>query len=310
MDRLTLMKHFVQVVDSGSFSAAAENLGTTQSQVSKMLRMLEEDMRVTLFTRTTRKITLTEEGERLLPHCRDLMERYAAAHEAVRGRQTEPRGHIRLLTSNGLGRDLFMPYLSGFLTRYPHITLEHIVTDRKIDLAEQNIDMAIRMGELKDSSYKSKRIGLARRVTVASPAYLKKNGTPKTPEDLKRYNCILFTRLAEYTGRSIAWEYADPQSGKVASILVKGNYAADNSAIVVQAALDGIGIYQGPNWMFSEHIKAKRLCEILPEYQISPWPIYVLYPSQGFLPSRICVLTDYLAHEFSLNPWVADVGRK
>jgi len=305
MDRINLLEVFAQVVDSGSFSAAAEALGSTQSNVSKIIRALEQEMNVTLFTRTTRKITLTEEAERLLPHARDLVERYAAAAEAVGGEHNEPRGHIRILTSDGLGRILFLPYLARFLSRYPRISVEHIVTDRKIDLVENNIDLALRMGDLKDSNYRARRIGLTRRVTVASPAYLKAHGTPESPADLGRHNCILFTRLAEYTGTTNAWEYRDPSTGEVTPVVVSGSYASDNSSTVLQAALDGIGIYQGPNWLFGVHVAEGRLVEILGSFQMDPFPTYLIRPSSEYVPARIKAVMDYLAHEYSLNPWVA-----
>ena len=305
MDRLTLMQAFVQVAESGSFSAAADSLRTTQSSVSKLIRALEGQLNTSLFTRTTRKITLTEEAQRLLPHAKALLERYAAAIEATNGSGAEPRGHIRFLTSDGLGRMLFLPYLPRFLARFPHITVEHIVTDRKIDLVENNIDLALRMGDLKDSSYKAKRIGLTRRVTVASPDYLKAHGTPKKPEDLLHHNGILFTRLAEYTGKGDAWNYRDPTSGKNTSITVSGNYASDNSSTVKLAVLSGIGVYQGPNWLFGEDVAGGNLKEILSDYEMEPFPIYLIHPAADYLPQRLRVLMDYLAHEFSLNPWVA-----
>lgn len=305
MDRLTLMQTFVQVAESGTFSAAAEMLGSTQSNISKLIRGLEEQMSVTLFIRTTRKITLTEEAQRLLPHAKALVERYTEAMEAAMGVRADPRGHIRFLTSDGLGRMLFLPYLSGFLARFPHITIEHIVTDRKIDLVENNIDLAMRMGDLKDSSYKAKRIGLTRRVTVSAPNYLEAHGTPTKPEELSHHNCIIFTRLAEYTGTGNAWEYRDPSTGDTVSIAVRGNYASDNSSTVRQMTLAGIGIYQGPNWLFGEDVAQGNLQEILADYQMMPFPIYLLYPGADYVPFRLKVLMDYLSHEFSLNPWVA-----
>lgn len=305
MDRITLMQTFVQVAESGNFSAAAEALHSTQSNVSKMIRTLEGQLNVSLFTRTTRKITLTEEAQRLLPHARALIERYGEAVEATAGDRAEPKGNIRFLTSDGLGRMLFLPQLAGFLARYPHVTVEHIVTDRKIDLVENNIDLALRMGDLKDSSYKARRIGLTRRVTVASPNYLNTHGTPKTPDDLARHDCVLFTRLTEYTGAGNAWSYRDPKTGANIAITVSGKYASDNSSTVRQAALDGIGIYQGPNWLFGEDVKQGLLREILGNYEMEPFPIYLIHPAADYLPRRLRVLMDYLAHEFSLNPWVS-----
>lgn len=305
MDRLALMQHFVQVVEGGSFSKAAEQAGCTQSQVSKMIRALEGQLGVSLFVRTTRSLTLTEEAQRLLPHAKALISRYQEATEAARGERAEPRGHIRFLTSDGMGRMLFMPYLPRFLARYPHISIEHIMTDRKIDLVENHIDLAMRMGELKDSSYKAKRIGLTRRITVASPDYLKTHGTPKTPEDLRLHNCILFTRFAEYSGASSAWEYRHPKTGKSSSVQVSGTYAADNSSLVREAAIRGLGIYQGPNWLFKKDLDEGSLKEILKDYEMSAFPVYLLHPVTDYVPLRIKVLIEYLTHELALNPSIA-----
>ena len=299
------MKVFVQVAESGSFSGAAEALGRTQSQVSKLVRALEDQLNATLFMRTTRKITLTKEAHRLLPHARSLMDRYRETVESVHGERAEPSGHIRFLTSDGLGRSLFLPYLPNFLARYPHISIEHIVTDRKIDLVENNIDLALRMGDLKDSSYKARRIGLARRVTVATPGYLEAQGTPEQPQDLMHHNCIRFTRIAEYVDTGDAWMFRHRQSGKRLPIAVNGSYASDNSSTVKQAALLGVGIYQGPDWLFREELAAGTMVEILSDYEIDPYPIYLIYPPVDYLPLRLKTMMDYLANEFSLNPWVA-----
>jgi len=242
----------------------------------------------------------------LLPHARLLMDRYREAVESVHDERVEPRGHIRFLTSDGLGRTLFLPYLPNFLTRYPRISIEHIVTDRKIDLVENNIDLALRMGELKDSSYKARRIGLARRVTVAAPGYLEAHGVPKQPQDLMHHNCIRFTRISEYTGTSDSWLFRHRKTGKILSIAVNGSYASDNSSTVKQAALLGVGIYQGPNWLFGEEVAAGTMVEILSDYEIDPYPIYLIYPPADYLPLRLKTMMDYLANEFSRNPWVGD----
>ena len=305
MDRLTLMETFVQVAECGSFSGAAEALRSTQPSVSKLIRMLEAELKVTLFNRTTRRITLTHEAERLLPHARALIERYAEAAEAACGERAEPRGHLRVLTSDGLGRALFLPYLGRFLERHPRVTVEHLVTDRKIDLVENHIDLALRMGELKDSSYAARRIGLTRRATVASPAYLRERGPPQSPADLAQHNCIVFTRLHEYTGATGAWEYCDPETGAVIPVAVSGNYASDNSSMVRQAALDGIGIYQGPNWLFGEDVAEGRLVEVLGRYRMEPFPIYLIRPAADYVPVRVRAMMEFLAHEYSINPWVA-----
>ena len=140
---------------------------------------------------------------------------------------------------------------------------------------------------------------------MAAPKYLEKYGTPTKPEDLSLHNCIIFTRLADYTGTGNAWEYCDPPTGNSITIAVSGNYSSDNSSTVRQMTLAGIGIYHGPNWLFGDDVAQGNLREILVGYQMLPFPIYLLHPSAGYVPLRLKVLMDYLAHEFRLNPWVA-----
>src|SRR5437879_453199 len=158
IDRLERLRLFVFVTETGNFSAAAKALNLAQSQVSKAIRALEEEFRVTLFNRTTRKISLTDEGARLLAHCKEIIERYNVAEEDVRGKRTEPHGTLRILTSDGTGRAVFMPYVAGFLKRYPLLKIDHVMTDRFIDLHQNAIDAALGISDLNDSRYKARRL--------------------------------------------------------------------------------------------------------------------------------------------------------
>ncbi len=308
MDQLERLKLFVLVTEAGNFSVAAKSLNLAQSQVSKAVKALEEEFRVTLFNRTTRKISLTDEGARLLAHAKGIVERYTVAEEDVRGEQAEPRGTLRILTSDGTGRAVFMPYVAAFLKRYPLLKIDHVMTDRFIDLAENNIDVALWISELKDSAYKARRIGLARRVTVATPAYLKRKGRPRTPLDLAAHECICFSRLGEYTHHGICnhWVYRD-KDGIDVRVTVSGRFATDNSSLVRDAVLQHLGIYHGPNYVFREDLEIGRVVMILEDYELQPWPIYVIYPSMAFLPTRLRVMIDFLADGFSRDPWVKDV---
>jgi DNA-binding transcriptional LysR family regulator len=306
MDRLTLIKTFVLVAEKGSFSGVGAFLNLTQSQVSKMIRRLEDDLRVTLFTRTTRQIALTDEGQRFLSHARAILERFEQAQEDIVGNRAEPKGKLRMLTSDGTGRTVFLQVLEKFLARYPSIQVEHIVSDKFLSLAENQIDVALWIGELRDASYKARRVGLARRVSVAAPSYLAQHGEPKTPEDLLQHDCIGFLPLSSYTGlgQKMIWLYKDTSEQRH-EIEISGRYAADNSSMVREATLRGLGIYQGPNYLFAEDVKAGRLTEILKDYSIDPFPIHLIYTAQDFLPLRLRVFMDFCAHEFSLNPVVA-----
>jgi DNA-binding transcriptional LysR family regulator len=190
------------------FSAAAKALNLAQSHVSKAIKALEEEFRVTLFKRTTRSMTLSDEGARLLTHARAIIKRYGLANEDVRGEQSLPQGTLRILTSDGTGRPTFMPYVASFLQQYPLLNIDHLMSDRFLDLAENGIDAAVRIGDLVESAYKARRVGMARRITVVSPAYVERKGRPHTPLDLIAHDCVIFTRLDEYThlGVKDLWE--------------------------------------------------------------------------------------------------------
>lgn len=307
MDRLTLLKIFVSVADTGSFSGTAELTNQTQSQVSKMIRRLEEELKVTLFTRTTRQISLTEEGEQFLIHARAIVDRLDMALEELHGYKAELRGQLRILTSDGTGRTIFMDVLTRFLEKYPFIKVDHIVSDRLLNLTENQIDVALWLGELKDTSFKARKIGIARRITVASPEYLKRHGIPEKPEDLSHHDCIIFNRLPEYMGlgRKVVWAF-ETENQEQKNITVFGRYSTDNSSLVREAALKGLGVYHGPSYLFAQDLKEGRLVEVLRSYSFnSSFDMRLLYAAHGFVPLRLRVFIDFFAHEFSLNPVVA-----
>lgn len=307
MDRLSLLKTFTLVAEKGSFSATATLLNQTQSQVSKMIQRLEDELGATLFTRTTRKIALTEEGSRFLLHAGAILERFDFAQEELRGDKAEPKGKIRVLTSDGTGRTIFLQVLRRFLERYPFVKVEHLVSDHFLDLAEHQIDVALWIGELRDGSHKTRRIGLARRVTVAAPSYLKDRGTPETPEDLLHHDCIGFLPLSSFTGlgQKVIWRYQDRQKQNY-EIEISGRYASDNSSLVREAAVAGLGIYQGPNYLFAEEIVSGKLKEILIDYCVDSFPMHLIYPARDYVPLRLRTFMDFFIAEFSVNPIVSE----
>lgn len=309
MDRFTLLSTFICVTEAGSFSSAARLLGQTQSQVSKMIRRLEEEFKVTLFHRTTRKITLTEEGQNLLIHAKAIIERFNIAEEDLQGHQSEPKGKIRLLTSNGVGRSVVIEIIAKFLHHYPHIQIDHVVSDQFINLVENQIDVAIWVGILKDSTLRARKIGLIRPITAATPAYLEKHGTPKEPEDLMNHNCINFTKLGQFTGlgHRNTWQYQD-KDGNLKNIDVRGNYQVDQSSFTAKAAMLDIGIYKGPSYLFFDMLKTGELIEILSEYEFETFPIYLLYHAGDFIPSRIKVFMDFMSHEFRLRTYLSEIS--
>jgi DNA-binding transcriptional LysR family regulator len=302
MDRLDCIHSFVRVVETGSFSAVARELNTTQPTISKQIAALEDYLDVQLLTRSTRKLQLTPEGDRFFEHCQVVLDAAAAAEASV-GQRQQPVGTLRVSCPVAFGQHQLMPYMNNFLERYPDIKLDLTLSDRFIDLVEDGIDLAIRIGQVNDPALITHRIGLTRRVTVAATTYFRKYPKPQTPEDLVNHNCIVYTRLA--TGNE--WHFQQP-AGKTIQITVKGNLQADNSTAIREAVLSGIGISVCPVWLFGDLLQSDSLSIVLKDYQPVPLPIHAVYRRGRFIPTKVRCFIGYLTTEFKLNPWVSDYG--
>jgi len=302
MDRLDCIQSFVRVVETGSFSAVARDLNTTQPTISKQIAALEDYLDVQLLTRSTRKLQLTQEGEQFFEHCQRLLDVVAEAEASV-GQRQNPVGILRVNCSVAFAQHQVIPYLKGFLDRYPDLRLDLMMSDRFVDLVEEGTDLAIRIGQVSDPALIVHRIGVTRRVTVASAEYFHDRPTPKTPEDLSEHNCIVYTRLT--TGNE--WHFQLPTGG-TAQITVKGNLQVDSSTAIREAVLSGLGIAVCPVWLLGDLIQSDRLTVILQDYQPTPLPIHMVYRRGRFIPAKVRCFIDYFANEFKLNPWVSDYG--
>jgi DNA-binding transcriptional LysR family regulator len=304
MDRLDCMRSFMRVVETGSFSAVARELNTTQPTISKQIAALEEYLDVQLLTRSTRKLQLTEAGERFFEHCQGVLDAAAAAEASV-GQRQQLVGTLRVNCPVAFGQHQIMPYVKGFLERHPDIKLDLTFSDRFVDLVEDGMDLAIRIGQVNDPMLIAQRIGLTRRVTVAATSYFRDRPEPQIPEDLANHNCVVYTRLA--TGNE--WHFQNPNGG-IIQITVKGNLQVDNSTAIREAVLSGLGIAVCPVWLFGELLTSDRLQVILQMYQPIPLPIHAVYRRGRFVSAKVRCLVDHLATEFKLNPWLSDYGAK
>jgi DNA-binding transcriptional LysR family regulator len=304
MDRLDCMQSFVGVVETGSFSAVARERDTTQPTISKHIAALEDYLDVQLLTRSTRKLQLTQAGERFFQHCQDVLDAAAAAEASV-GQRQKPVGILRVSCPVAFGQHQVMPCLPGFLERYPDIRLDLTLSDRFVDLVEEGTDLALRIGQVNDLGLIIHRIGITRRVTVAATAYFRDRPEPQTPEALVEHNCIVYTRLA--TGNE--WHFQRPTGG-TAQVTVNGNLQIDNSTAIREAVLAGVGIAVCPVWLFGELLTSDALSVILKEYEPVPLPIHAVYRRGRFVSAKVRCFIDYLTHEFKLNPWVSDYGVK
>jgi DNA-binding transcriptional LysR family regulator len=300
MDRLDCIKSFVRVVETGSFSAVARELDTTQPVISKQIAALEEYLDVQLLTRSTRKLQLTQEGERFLEHCQLLLDTASEAIASV-GKRQNLVGKLRVNCSVAFGQYQIIPYLKGFLSRYPDLQLDLSMSDRFVDFLEEGIDLAIRIGEVRDPNLIVHRIGVTRRVTVGSVDYFRDREVPKTPADLVNHNCIVYSNLA--TGNN--WHFQLPTGGTT-QVPVKGNLQVDSSNGIREAILSGIGIAVCPVWVLGNLIHSEDLQIILKDYQPISFPIYAVYRRGRFIPAKVRCFIEYFTNEFKLNPWVSD----
>jgi DNA-binding transcriptional LysR family regulator len=302
MDLLIPMKAFVRVVEAGSFTAVAAERNTTQPTISRQIAALEDHLGARLLTRTTRALTLTDDGRAFYEHALRALEAVGEAENAVGRRQAKPSGTLRLAVPVVLGRRHIVPRLARFLGRYPDVSIDLTMSDGFVDLVEQGIDVAIRVGEITDESLVARKIGMVRRLTVASPAYLKANGTPRAPSDLQRHDCIVYTRLATGT----RWHF-ESKDGPL-SVTVSGRFRVDNSEAVREGALAGLGIAVIPAFALSNEIATGAVKVLLRPYEPKLLPLNAVYASRRYVPPRVRAMINFLAHELEIDPVLSGYG--
>ncbi len=296
MDLLSPMRTFVRVVEAGSFTAVATEQNTTQPTISRQIAALEEHLGARLLTRTTRALTLTDDGRAFYEHALRALEAVSEAEGVVGRRRGKPSGLLRLATPVVFGRLHIVPRLPAFLARFPDVSVEIIMSDSFADLVEQGIDVAIRVGEVTDPGLIAKRIGIVRRVTVAAPAYLKRHRAPTTPAELTDHDCIVYTRLA--TGNRWTFE----SSTGPTTVEVTGRFKADNSEAVREGVLGGLGVAVIPAFAFRDEIETDAVRVLLKDFEPRQLPMHAVYPSRRFVPLKVRAVIDHLADEFALDP--------
>lgn len=295
MNILTLMETFSVVVETGSFTAAAEKLGLSKSFVSKQVSTLELDLGARLLYRTTRKLSLSEEGMQFYKHCKIIIEEAESARAEVMDNQGAPRGKIRITIPQSLIISGFGQLLIDFQLQYPEIELEVIASGRIENLVEESIDIALRVGQLEDSSLISRRLADCTFQVVASPKYIKKYGAPKQPADLMQHNCLIYGDSKINKG----WPFRSP-SGESITVKIKGNLISNDGSLIVDGMLNGLGIGFGPSFLFKDPIEKGRLALLLSDYYQAPTAISALYPLNRNLSRRIRMLIDYLSEQLTV----------
>lgn len=288
-DRLSGILAFVRTAESRSFVLAARVLGVTPSGIGKRISRLESDLGVRLLNRTTRRVNLTDEGAVFFEHCRRILDDLEQAHSLISNRTTEPRGRLRLSLPSVLGRQFVVPHLKCFLDQYEKLTLEVSLSDRWVNLVEEEVDIALRIGVLNDSSLVARPLWQQQVITVAGPAYLQGRKVA-TVAELVSHRCLMF-RWPK-TGCERPWLFY--MDGSTVEWRPRGFMTLDEGQALVDAARANIGIAQVPSYMAEEAIKRKELVELFQDIRPRPVPISAIYASQHNVPMRIRVLIDFL----------------
>jgi DNA-binding transcriptional LysR family regulator len=295
-DTISLFRAFIRVVEAGSFTRVAQEQNSSQPTVSRQVAALEEHLGTRLFARTTRKLTLTDDGRGFYERAKHAIEAVSEAEDAVGRRRARPSGALRLAVPGVFGRLRVIPHLKEFLTRYPDVSIDLAMNDVKADLIEEGIDLAIRSGDVIDNSLIARKIGVTRRVVVAAPSYLRGKTLPKQPSDLAGHDCITFTEVTA----GVAWHFGGPD-GPV-SVEVKGPVRTRNSEGLREAVLSGLGVGYAPIWHFTDELDTGRLTVLLERYEPKPEPIHAVYPSRSFVPQKTRVMIDFLEQRFAMDP--------
>ncbi|MBC3926446.1 DNA-binding transcriptional LysR family regulator [Pseudomonas lurida] len=296
MDKLNAMAIFVRVIERGSFSAVARELQTTQPTISKILRALETELGGKLIARSTRQLSLTDEGQRYYRHCREILAAVDAAEHSFQTGKETIAGPLRVGSSVSFGRLQIAARLSDFLLQYPDVQVDLQLNDHLQDMVSEGLDVTLRIGELRDSGLIARRIGTTHRVTLASPAYLARHPAPKSPQDLSQHNCLLFNLLSSQN----QWVYE--KNGARHSVRIAGNAQSNNSEAVREMVLTGLGIALSPLWLFYDDLKAGRVVALLQDYTAQSLPIHAVAAPNRRQSARVKAFVDYMADALAQAP--------
>jgi len=286
---------FARVARTGNMSAAGREMGISPAVVSKRISLLEERLGARLFQRTTRQLTLTETGEGYFKRVIDILSLVEEAEDFVSRRNTKPRGQLKVTAPTSFSRLHVAPHLPRFLARCPEIQLDFHLTDNFVDIIREGFDVAIRIGELSDSSLVARKLSPDSRVICAAPGYLEKAGMPKTLAELDTHNCLS-------AGAQDIWRLEGPEGQR--QIRVRGNIRSNSAELIREALLSGLGLGLRSMWEVAPELKSGALKIVLPQYKgSSKVAIYAVYPSRDFMPAKVNAFIEFLAENFGLEPY-------
>jgi DNA-binding transcriptional LysR family regulator len=286
MDRLHAMETFVQIVDKGSLTAAADALDTSLPSVVRVLASLERHLQVRLLNRTTRRMHLTDEGARFLERCRAILSQVREAEAALGSRGGEPQGKLAITAPVVFGRRYITPIVNAFVRRYPKVNIDLLLVDRFTNLVEEGLDVAVRVGELPDSSLVAVPVGQARRVICASPDYLRRQGKPRAPQDVAAHRCVRFTGVAPRD----EWDFR--MGRREVAIPITSVISCNQIDSALQACIDGLGLGMFFSYQVASHRKAGELKYVLEKFETEPRPIQVIFPHSKLLSAKVRTFVD------------------
>lgn len=292
------MRVFRRVVERGSFSGAARELGMSNASASKAVAALEDRLGVRLLNRTTRRLSLTEVGRAYFDRAARILDDVDEAELAVNALGTAPRGTIRLSAPMSFGVMHLAPAIAGFLRRYPELGVDLSLNDRVVDVVEEGFDLAIRVSELADTSLIARRLAPARIAICATPGYLSEHGTPRTPADLNGHNCLIYA----YAPDADVWRFTDA-AGAAETIRVTGTVRVNNGEVIRRLLLDGIGIGRLPTFIVGEDLRAGRLRPVLADQVAQGSAVHAIYPHARHLSPKVRAFVDYLVDHFGPEPY-------
>ncbi len=294
MNFLNKIQAFTVSVQTGSFTAAAAQLGLSKSYISKQVSQLERELGTRLLHRTTRKLSLSHEGKQFYQHCKLIMEEADKARLEVLDSHDKPKGKIRLTIPQSFVLSEAGSVLIKFQNVYPDIELDIMTSGRNVDLIEQSIDLALRIGELEDSTMMCRKLMNCEFQVVASHKYLDQHGTPHQPKELTQHNCLIYSN----SQFSRQWPFRMP-SGEAITVNVQGNLSCNDGQYILNSAINGLGICFGPSIMFKHHIDKNELCLLLEDYAFPAVSISAIYPLNRNLSRRVKLLIDFVTQNLS-----------
>ena len=304
IDIVAGMRVFTAVVEAGSFAGAADKLDLSRGMATRYVAQLEAHLGVRLLNRTTRKLSLTEAGVDYYQRATQVLAMVEEAESSVAQEASVPRGALRMTTSMGFGVPHLGRAITEYLRRYPGVEVELTLNERAVDLVEEGFDLSVRIAAQIDPGLVARRLTGVRTVACASPGYLKKRGMPESPEQLIGHNCMTYA----HANWQNEWRFR--QNGVERRVRISGNLRGNNGNILVDAAIEGLGVILEPNFLVFEALRQKRLVRILSDWETDQLSVFAVYPNRKFLPPKVRSFIDFLADRFGPEPYWDSHGKK